>query len=93
MLPVMKRNAIIASIPELITAFGGPTRLAEMLNVTQGYVSKWIMQDRIPEGWHLRLERMCEARGMLVHDRVWGLEGFDPHAPMAFQESQHSAAE
>lgn len=79
MIPAMKQ--IITSADELIRAFGGPSKLALLLCLTQGRVSQW-KADGIPTGWHLRLSRMAEARGWIVHDSVWGLEDFDPHAPM-----------
>ena len=79
MIPTMKQ--IISSADELIRAFGGPSKLALLLCLTQGRVSQW-KADGIPTGWHMRLARMAEARGLVVDDRVWGLEDFDPHAPM-----------
>lgn len=70
----------INTIDSLIQTFGGPTKLASMLGITQGAVSKWTMEGEIPRGWHLILDRMAKARGFTVSDSVWGLDGFDPLA-------------
>lgn len=71
-------KTMITTIDELIDAFGGPTALAALLRIKQPAVSKWSMNNEIPRGWHHPLSRMAEARGLTVHDSVWGLDGFDP---------------
>lgn len=58
----------LLSAADIVAAFGGPTRLSELLGgkgtiSTQG-VSNWSQRGSIPGDWHLRLLALAEREGV-----------------------------
>lgn len=72
----------INSIPELVEEFGGDTKLAERLGITQGAVSNWKARNCIAHGWHMRLFADIRGRGKTVSPDVFGMSEDD--APELF---------
>lgn len=66
----------LESIQDVIDALGGPSALADMLDVTQQAVSMWKVRGEIPAGWHYRLHVEALRRGHQIDPAVFGL--FDP---------------
>lgn len=63
---------MICSVSDLIDGLGGTTAVAEWASVDMSAVSHW-RRGGIPAGWHYRLFRECERRGLDVDfDAVFG---------------------
>ena len=62
----------INSITELVDAFGGDTKLANRLGISQPAVAAWKPRGHIPPGWHMRLWSELTRRGYSVNPEVFG---------------------
>lgn len=67
-------NHRIASIDDLIAAFGGTTALGDWLGVGASAVSNWQARGNIPTGWHLRIYLECERRRIPIDLAVFGFD-------------------
>lgn len=66
----------ITTIPDLVEAFGGPSKLAAWAFVRPSAVSNWIERGAIPAGLHMRLYREGQQRGLDIDDDVFGIRHF-----------------
>lgn len=78
------------TIQDVITALGGPSELAVMLDVTQQAVSMWKVRGEIPSGWHYRLHIEALRRGCHIDPSVFGVN--DPFANQATGRESFVAA-
>ena len=68
----------ISNVDELISALGGPDRIAAALSISQPAVSQWRTRG-IPGGWHLRLYLECHRLHLSVDiEAVFDV----PHQPL-----------
>jgi hypothetical protein len=74
----------LETIQDVIAALGGPSDLAEMLDVTQQAVSMWKVRGEIPAGWHYRLHIEALRRGYEIDPSVFGM--VDPFVRSATSE-------
>ena len=77
----------LTTIDDIISAMGGPSELAELLDVTQQAVSMWKVRGEIPSGWHYRLHLEALRRGCVINPAVFGVV-----APLAVAATTFEAA-
>ena len=70
----MAKNRKLRTVPEVVTAFGGPKATAEWAGVGVSAVSNWTTRSFIPPGWHYRMARHFEAKGCEIDPVVFGEE-------------------
>jgi len=62
----------IDTISDLVNAFGGTAKLAELLDVGMSAVSNWKNAEEVPPGWHLRLFIEANKRGFEIEPEFFG---------------------
>lgn len=73
----MSKN-LIASIADLVAAFGGTGAFAQWLDVVPSCVSNWKQEGHIPRGYHLTIYLESQKRGLALHPKLFGLRTW-PH--------------
>lgn len=64
----------IDSIDELVQAFGGDSKVAEWLGISQPAVAAWKIRREIPRGWHMQLFARLLREGKSVAPHVFGMD-------------------
>lgn len=67
----MDKVAVLSTTGEVIDAFGGTTRTAELFGVLPSAVSNWRTWDRFPERLHYRIAKEAELRSLTISDRLF----------------------
>jgi len=62
----MHRSNVLASVDEVIEAFGGATALAAQCNVSKSHVESWVTKGFIPNGWQGELEIRAQTFGKSI---------------------------
>lgn len=70
-------NSKLATIRDVVLAFGGPAELGQWCGINANAVSNWMGRGEIPPCWHLRLILEARRRGFEIDPVVFGLEGDD----------------
>jgi hypothetical protein len=65
-------SKVIKSIAEMVSAFGGTAKLADLLDIGMPAVSNWKAADKVPPGWHLRLFLEAKKRGIAIDPALFG---------------------
>jgi hypothetical protein len=65
--------------------------MAEWAQVVPAAVSNWIDRGNVPAGLHLRLDRECRKRGIVVDDVVFGLRPVFDGPPRPSKRSTQAA--
>ncbi len=76
----MSKNVAVSTIDDLVAAFGGPSKLAKMLHVSQSAISLWKIRETVPPGWHIRLLIEADRRGIVISPALFKIEGDDAKA-------------
>lgn len=70
-------NRTLHSIEDIVSAFGGPPKLAEWAGVGVTAVHNWLARGEIPPCWHMPLILECARRKQLISPEAFGIEGDD----------------
>lgn len=62
----------LSSVADVVTAFGGPSKLAAWAGHGSTMVSNWEARGYIPPGWYFRLAGWATANGFELSPRVFG---------------------
>ncbi len=73
----MSKKIAVATIDELLAAFGGPSKLAKLLHVSQSAISLWKIRETVPPGWHVRLLIEADRRNITLSPTLFKIEGED----------------
>lgn len=65
------RKTTLATIAEVVSAFGGTKALADWAGVGESAISNWLARGEIPPGWHYRLHIEAGARGFEIDNRLF----------------------
>jgi hypothetical protein len=68
----------IATIPDLVKAFGGTGRFADFLEVVPSAVSNWIKEDYVPRGYHLQIYLAARDRDLKLDLAALGMADRSP---------------
>ena len=62
----------INTVRAIVDAWDGTKALADWCGIGMPNVSDWLADNRIPPGWHYRLDREARRRGYLIHPKLFG---------------------
>jgi hypothetical protein len=62
----------IKTLPDLIEATGGPTKLAKVLRTTPQNITNWQAKGYIPSAYYMAHSEMLEAKGFRAKHKIWG---------------------
>jgi len=57
---------------QVVEAFGGTKAAAEWADVGMSAISNWVDRQFIPPGWHYRMAKHFEAKGLEIDPVVFG---------------------
>lgn len=66
-----KQRKVLRTVADVIAAYRGTAACARHWDVGMAAVSNW-RTEGIPPGYHLRIVRELEARGLIVDERALG---------------------
>lgn len=73
----------VASVRELVTAFGGPAEMGRRFGVGTSAVSNWQTWDRLPDHMHMKIFLAARDLGLTLAPELVGAPSLDAITPMA----------
>lgn len=75
-----RRRYMIATARDAIRALGGPTAVAEWLNLDQSTISSWGLRGAIGRGWEMHIYQSLIDRKISraeISPKVFGIDAWD----------------